>query len=319
MGIDRLLEGFAAPAAPPPAPEFGGAFARGDRVRVPVPGDQSIVGMVRRPHGGSPEAPTHAVIAPEGGGAHVLAPVGDVRLDTPKQFAMARRRAVRQQMAQGAPRPGAPGKMPAANSGINPKSPVAVAEGVCVLLEGFALETPQQSQQRGAAQVATAKKQLAAGWNASKHPRGAGGKFGYTTGGKRATRSSAARQRTLGVGAQGALVKSLQRQLGIPADGIYGPQTQAAVRRYQQQHGLQVDGQVGRQTLASLRGHVNAKSVTPGPIGSKTAPVRVHKSRRTTRSSRLVTSKSRKAQLARQTNFQASPPPGSQFVGGTVV
>lgn len=553
-----LLEGFA-PPAPPDA--FAGKFASGDRVRVPVPGAQSIVGVVRRPHGGSPA--THAVVAPEGGGAHVLAPVGDVRLDTPKQFAQARRRAIAQQQAMGPPQQ-LPGKPAVSGKPIvvkapppgAPRPPAPVAEGVCVLLEdfnpgelrgfhgkwirgssghelrilhgstelgsvkagdrtqmmlgaskvigdsrrtisskdlgdlitradhaapglvttpgparasmasqrraqaaletsrrrsvdpsapaakpykrpsdeslrqaekyglefgappshggfkvgdhvsyslpsrgpgghgpvtftkqpgvhtvvglqrngnlrlkhpvngttvdvnhlhvrregvaagasggprpwhnpadaararrflqmseptgigvlveGFALETPQQSQTRGAAQVATAQKQLAAGWTSAKHPRGAGGKFGYTTGGKRATRSSAATQRTLGVGSKGALVKSIQKQLGLPTDGVYGPQTRAAVERYQRQHGLQVDGVIGAQTLSALRGHVNASSIKPGPITSKIATVRVHKTKR-------VTSKSRKAQLAKQTNFGVAPTAGSQFGGGVVV
>ena len=40
--------------------------------------------------------------------------------------------------------------------------------------------------------------------------------------------------------------------LGISADGIYGPQTRAAVRRYQRNQGLAVDGIAGPATLSSL-------------------------------------------------------------------
>lgn len=51
---------------------------------------------------------------------------------------------------------------------------------------------------------------------------------------------------------QGASVASVQRALGIAADGIWGPETRRAVRSYQRAHGLTVDGIVGPQTLASL-------------------------------------------------------------------
>jgi hypothetical protein len=54
------------------------------------------------------------------------------------------------------------------------------------------------------------------------------------------------------VRSSGSTVKALQRALGIPADGIYGPQTRRAVRRYQRANGLAVDGIAGPQTLAAL-------------------------------------------------------------------
>jgi peptidoglycan hydrolase-like protein with peptidoglycan-binding domain len=47
-------------------------------------------------------------------------------------------------------------------------------------------------------------------------------------------------------------VAALQSALGIPADGIYGPQTRRAVRRFQRANGLTVDGIAGPQTLAAL-------------------------------------------------------------------
>jgi len=50
----------------------------------------------------------------------------------------------------------------------------------------------------------------------------------------------------------GVSVAALQRALGIPADGIYGPQTRRAVRRFQRANGLVVDGIAGPRTLAAL-------------------------------------------------------------------
>jgi hypothetical protein len=54
------------------------------------------------------------------------------------------------------------------------------------------------------------------------------------------------------VRAAGSTVAALQRALGIPADGIYGPQTRRAVRRFQRANALVVDGIAGPQTLAAL-------------------------------------------------------------------
>jgi peptidoglycan hydrolase-like protein with peptidoglycan-binding domain len=51
---------------------------------------------------------------------------------------------------------------------------------------------------------------------------------------------------------RGSGVAALQRALGIPADGIYGPQTRRAVRTFQRSHGLVVDGVAGPQTLGAL-------------------------------------------------------------------
>jgi hypothetical protein len=54
------------------------------------------------------------------------------------------------------------------------------------------------------------------------------------------------------VRAAGSTVAALQSALGIPADGIYGPQTRAAVKRFQRSKGLAVDGIAGPVTLAAL-------------------------------------------------------------------
>jgi hypothetical protein len=59
---------------------------------------------------------------------------------------------------------------------------------------------------------------------------------------------------TLRRGSRGDEVKALQRALGIrPADGIFGPQTEKAVRTFQTNAGLTVDGLAGGQTQAAVR------------------------------------------------------------------
>jgi len=52
--------------------------------------------------------------------------------------------------------------------------------------------------------------------------------------------------------APGVDVSALQSALGVPADGVLGPQTRRAIRRFQRANGLAVDGIVGPQTLAAL-------------------------------------------------------------------
>jgi peptidoglycan hydrolase-like protein with peptidoglycan-binding domain len=68
----------------------------------------------------------------------------------------------------------------------------------------------------------------------------------------------------LSSGSEGRQVKLLQAALGgIKADGIFGPETEEAVRSFQERHGLQVDGIAGPLTTAALR------SQGSGPLSSK--------------------------------------------------
>src|SRR5207302_1500740 len=54
--------------------------------------------------------------------------------------------------------------------------------------------------------------------------------------------------------AKGEQVKQMQTDLGVNADGNFGPKTEAAVRAFQRDHGLVPDGIVGPQTWAALDG-----------------------------------------------------------------
>jgi hypothetical protein len=51
---------------------------------------------------------------------------------------------------------------------------------------------------------------------------------------------------------RGGGVRALQRALGLPADGAFGAQTEAAVKRFQRSHGLVADGVVGPSTRRAL-------------------------------------------------------------------
>lgn len=71
-------------------------------------------------------------------------------------------------------------------------------------------------------------------------------------------------------GDRGDDVKRIQAALGLPADGIFGPQTERAVKRFQRRKGLLVDGVVGPQT----RGALGLEPVTGSP-GRSTGSLRI--------------------------------------------
>jgi hypothetical protein len=74
----------------------------------------------------------------------------------------------------------------------------------------------------------------------------------------------------LRVGSQGELVAHVQAKLGVASDGIFGPQTDAAVRKYQLSAGLDVDGIVGPSTWSSLFAKASASGAAMG--GSNIPP-----------------------------------------------
>src|SRR4051794_7662136 len=53
-------------------------------------------------------------------------------------------------------------------------------------------------------------------------------------------------------GDRGSAVRSIQRQLGLTADGVFGPVTERAVKRFQRRHDLVPDGIVGPLTRGAL-------------------------------------------------------------------
>jgi hypothetical protein len=65
-------------------------------------------------------------------------------------------------------------------------------------------------------------------------------------------------------GDRGAAVRTLQRRLGIAADGVYGRGTTRAVRRFQARHRLTADGIAGPATLRALGIRVRAAAGTGG-------------------------------------------------------
>jgi peptidoglycan hydrolase-like protein with peptidoglycan-binding domain len=85
---------------------------------------------------------------------------------------------------------------------------------------------------------------------------------------------------TLKAGAGGSTVAALQRALGVPADGAFGPVTRRAVRAFQRLHGLTVDGIAGPATLGALGIAASApapKATKPaaGGAGSSTTLARI--------------------------------------------
>src|SRR5688572_19214066 len=80
------------------------------------------------------------------------------------------------------------------------------------------------------------------------------------TGGPKVTETSPANraiapgapQEVLRPGSTGPEVARVQSALAIQTDGIFGPQTEAAVRIFQQRNGLAVDGLVGSETWRVL-------------------------------------------------------------------
>jgi peptidoglycan hydrolase-like protein with peptidoglycan-binding domain len=72
---------------------------------------------------------------------------------------------------------------------------------------------------------------------------------------------AAAAAKPLKVGSHGKRVATVQRWLGLHADGVFGPATKRAVKRFQHRHHLTADGIVGPATWRALkRAHASRSS-----------------------------------------------------------
>src|SRR3954451_18289886 len=80
--------------------------------------------------------------------------------------------------------------------------------------------------------------------------------------------------RNLTEGMTGDDVKEVQRLLGLPATGTFGPETTAAIAEFQRTHGLPPVGRVGEQTRAALarRPHVPSRPPTPPDVPQQQQP-----------------------------------------------
>jgi N-acetylmuramoyl-L-alanine amidase/Putative peptidoglycan binding domain len=75
---------------------------------------------------------------------------------------------------------------------------------------------------------------------------------------------------TLRRGDRGDLVRQIQAQLGVTADGMFGGRTEAALRQFQRDHGLIPDGIAGPRTWASLG------SAGPAAVAATPPPPAAH-------------------------------------------
>jgi Putative peptidoglycan binding domain len=76
---------------------------------------------------------------------------------------------------------------------------------------------------------------------------------------KRKSGAKRAANRSRGQERSGGGVRALQRRIGVTADGVFGPATEAALKRWQRAHGLVADGIAGPNTRAKL-------GLGPGPV-----------------------------------------------------
>jgi peptidoglycan hydrolase-like protein with peptidoglycan-binding domain len=75
--------------------------------------------------------------------------------------------------------------------------------------------------------------------------------------------------------AKAVSVAAVQGALGIPADGIAGPQTRRALKRFQRAHGLEADGIAGAATLAALGldgSPLDSRALDSAPAPAPAAP-----------------------------------------------
>jgi cell wall-associated NlpC family hydrolase len=102
---------------------------------------------------------------------------------------------------------------------------------------------------------------------------------------------------TVGAGAVGRAVKTLQKAVGASADGEYGPATQKAVRKWQKAHSLSTTGVVDAATWAKL----------PAKVGRRACGQHVHGTGVSATCARLGVGTSGLAVVVLQTAIGATP------------
>ncbi|MDX6671639.1 MAG: hypothetical protein QOI91_2002 [Solirubrobacteraceae bacterium] len=86
-----------------------------------------------------------------------------------------------------------------------------------------------------------------------------------------APRASAAASPTLKRGDRGPAVRSLQRLLGVRADGVFGATTVRSLKRFQRRHRMRVDGVAGPATWRVLRRARAGQRARRGRTGGSSA------------------------------------------------
>jgi peptidoglycan hydrolase-like protein with peptidoglycan-binding domain len=72
---------------------------------------------------------------------------------------------------------------------------------------------------------------------------------------------------------RGQMVRRLQEGLGIGADGVFGPGTEAAVKKFQEEKGLEVTGQAGPETLRHVPGFEVPEETIEASLVTEATPV----------------------------------------------
>ncbi|HEX3692984.1 MAG TPA: peptidoglycan-binding protein [Solirubrobacteraceae bacterium] len=147
----------------------------------------------------------------------------------------------------------------------------------------------------------TSSRAHAAEGSRQERPSGTTGEQVANTGG---TPASAHGQSIESVTGGASPVVRLQEKLGVPVDGTFGPQTEAAVKRLQAAHRLPVDGVVGPQTWRAL--DLRAHAVLH--------PERLHRTRSTSRKGHQSGAPNADAAPASTTTHEQTPVSGAEAV-----